>query len=88
MADDPLSSLHDDWHQKDDHLVREWSFPDFSTALAFVVRIGAEAERANHHPDIELGWGRVVVNLTTHDEGAVTDADYELARAIDGLESP
>jgi 4a-hydroxytetrahydrobiopterin dehydratase len=67
------------------HLRRTWSFPDFVTALAFVDRIGAEAERQGHHPDIELGWGRVVVSIHTHKVDGLTEADFVLAARIDRL---
>ena len=73
------------WQTVDGHLARSFQFPDFAQALAFVNRIGALAEAANHHPDIELGWGRVVVKLFTHDENRVGDRDYALAAAIDAL---
>ncbi len=67
--------------------MREFKFSDFKTALAFVNKVGAVAEQMNHHPDIELGWGRVKVSLTTHSKGNVTDKDRELAKKIDGLET-
>jgi 4a-hydroxytetrahydrobiopterin dehydratase len=60
-------------------------FPDFMQALAFVNRIAPIAEAAGHHPDIYLGWGRVRVELTTHDAGRVTDKDVRLAEQIDKL---
>ncbi len=67
------------------HLERTFRFPDWLTALAFVNKISPEAEALGHHPDIELGWGRVVVKLRTHDEGVVGDKDYALAARIDAL---
>lgn len=71
------------WQEKNTSLVREFSFPDFKSALAFVVQIGELAEATNHHPDISLSWGRVSISLTTHDEGGVTEKDRQLAAAID-----
>jgi len=59
---------------------------DFAGALEFVNRVGALAERANHHPDMLLhGWNRVRLTLSTHSEGGLTQADFSLAAAIDGL---
>jgi 4a-hydroxytetrahydrobiopterin dehydratase len=75
------------WQEKDKALVREFSFPDFKTALAFVNKVGELAEAANHHPDIQLGWGKVVVSLTTHSEGGVTDKDRQLAKEIDNVQN-
>lgn len=73
------------WSEENNRLVRGFEFPDFKSALDFVNRVGELAEAANHHPDIELGWGRVKVILTTHSEGGVTGKDHELARQIDDL---
>jgi len=58
------------------------SFPD---AVAFVVRIGFLAERADHHPDIDVRWRRVRVALSTHDAGGLTDKDIDLARQIEEI---
>ncbi|MDQ6934051.1 MAG: 4a-hydroxytetrahydrobiopterin dehydratase [Actinomycetota bacterium] len=66
---------------------REVSTDDFATALELVNRIGALAEEANHHPDLELGWGRVGVRLCSHDVGGVTQRDIDLAQRIDALGS-
>ena len=66
-------------------LRREFRFKDFATALAFVNRIGAQAEAQGHHPDLELGWGRVAVSLSTHDVGGLSEADFILAARIDRL---
>lgn len=75
-----------EWRSIDDlKLERTFRFPDFASALAFVVRIGLAAERADHHPDIELAWGRVKVLWTTHDAGGITALDLELARKTDAL---
>jgi len=67
-------------------LVKEFSFPDFKTALTFVNKVGELAEAANHHPDINLSWGKVLISLSTHDEGGITEKDRRLAKDIDGIE--
>ena len=74
------------WNEENNALVKEFKFADFRAALEFVNKVGALAEEVNHHPDIELGWGKVKVKLTTHSAGKVTDKDRELAAAIDGIE--
>ncbi|HTE05726.1 MAG TPA: 4a-hydroxytetrahydrobiopterin dehydratase [Planctomycetota bacterium] len=66
-------------------LRREFKFPDFAKALAFVNAIGRLAERQGHHPDLELGWGRVAVSLSTHAIGGLSQADFVLAAKIDRL---
>ncbi len=60
-------------------LEREFRFADFVEALAFVNRVGALAERENHHPDVGIHWNRVTLRWWTHVEDAVTERDYELA---------
>ncbi len=75
------------WEEKDNHLTKEYVFPDFALALEFVNKVGQKAEAANHHPDITLSWGRVVVSLTTHSEGGITLKDHELAAEIDAIAS-
>ncbi len=74
------------WSREGNAIVREWTFPDFAAALAFVDAVGAAAERANHHPDILLhGWNKVALTLSTHSEGGLTQADFDLAHQIDAL---
>ena len=62
---------------------RTYRFRDFREALAFVNRVGDLAERAAHHPDIDIRYNAVTLALTTHDAGGLSDKDFELARAID-----
>lgn len=74
------------WHVVDGHhLEREFTFPDFRSALAFTNRVGALAEAANHHPDIHLSWGKVRITLWTHTANGVTQKDHDLAKQIDAL---
>ena len=63
------------WSIKGQSLYRKWSFDNFEQALAFTQKVGALAEEANHHPDLELGWGYVSVSLFTHDAQKLTDQD-------------
>ena len=73
------------WRRKGRRIARTWTFEDFPQALAFINRVGQVAEEANHHPDIENSWATVTLSLMTHDVGGLTDRDFDLARAIDGL---
>ena len=67
-------------------IVRELKFDDFAAAIAFVNRVAELAEQANHHPDILVhGWNRVRLELSTHSQGGLTEADFALAGRIDGL---
>jgi 4a-hydroxytetrahydrobiopterin dehydratase len=75
-----------DWHRDGQAIVREWTFADFAGAIAFVDRVAEAAEAANHHPDILLhGWNKVRLELSTHSQGGLTEADFELAARIDLL---
>lgn len=74
------------WRREGSAIVRELSFPDFAAAIAFVDRVAELAEAANHHPDILVhGWNKVRLTLSTHSQGGLTGADFDLAGAIDGL---
>jgi 4a-hydroxytetrahydrobiopterin dehydratase len=68
-----------------DAIARTFKLKDFSAALGLVVRVGLVAEKRDHHPDIELGWGRARVIWTTHDQKGVTSLDTELAEATDAI---
>jgi len=76
------------WGVEGEELVGTWHFEDFGGALAAAVSAGMLAERANHHPDLLVGWGRLVVRLTTHDAGGLTARDVELALRIEGRLGP
>jgi 4a-hydroxytetrahydrobiopterin dehydratase len=67
------------------HLHKEFKFPDFVTALAFVNRIGEVAEREQHHPDLLLTWGKVRVEIWTHSIDGLSESDFVLAAKIDRL---
>jgi 4a-hydroxytetrahydrobiopterin dehydratase len=73
------------WALVDETLRKEFAFKGFTAAVAFVQRLVAPANEARHHPDLEIHYNRVVVSLTTHDAGGVTDEDLALAGIIENL---
>ena len=77
----PAWDVRDDSHR----IERTFRFKNFAEAFAFVQRVADLAEAEGHHPDIELGWGRVAVTLTTHAAGGLTDNDVILAAKLDRL---
>lgn len=66
-------------------LKKGYQFRDFVQAVDFVNRIKDVAEAEGHHPDLEVGYGKVVVRLTTHTIGGLSENDFILAARIDGL---
>lgn len=78
-------SGHDGWSREGDSLVRTFEFADFTGAMGFVIRVALAAEKAGHHPDIDIRWNQVTLRLSTHSEGGLTEKDTELAGAIDGF---
>ncbi len=67
------------------HLRRVFRFKNFREALDFVNRVGELAEEQAHHPDIELGWGRVGVTFFTHKIDGLTESDFILAAKVEKL---
>jgi 4a-hydroxytetrahydrobiopterin dehydratase len=80
-------TAHPGWLLRDgDSIEREWKLADFAAAIAFVDRVAAAAEQADHHPDILVhGWNKVRLTLSTHSDGGLTDKDFELAEQVDRL---
>ena len=73
------------WSLMAGKLHRELAFPDFVRAFGFMTRLALVAERMNHHPEWSNVYGRVVIDLTTHDAGGISELDFELARQVDAL---
>jgi pterin-4a-carbinolamine dehydratase len=71
------------WRHAGGVLEREYKTDGWPTTLMLVNAIGFAAEAADHHPDLEIHWGNVVVRLSTHSAGGVTAKDAELARLIE-----
>ncbi len=84
-VDAALDEQHLYWSREGDVLVTTVKLHDFAAALAFVNAVGAAAEAANHHPDIDIRWNTVRLALTTHDSGGITLLDLALAGAIDRM---
>ena len=73
------------WTRADRTIAKSWRFRDFKEAMFFVNGVAALAERAGHHPDIDVRYSQVTLTLWTHDAGGVTGKDVALARSVDGL---
>lgn len=72
------------WELKNDQLVKEFEFKDFSEAWAFMSRVALAAEKMDHHPEWTNIYNKVVIKLNTHSAGnSVTQKDRDLAAIID-----
>lgn len=71
------------WEPDGASIVRSFQFAGFAEAMAFVTKVALLAEKADHHPDIDIRWNNVLLRLSTHSEGGLTDKDLDLATRID-----
>mgnify|MGYP006211115187 FL=1 len=78
---------HPDWRWSDKEITREFEFADFNESMGFVTRVALAAEKADHHPDIDIRWNTVTLTLSTHSEGGLTQKDLDLADKADSLAS-
>ncbi|HUB18779.1 MAG TPA: 4a-hydroxytetrahydrobiopterin dehydratase [Acidobacteriaceae bacterium] len=73
------------WILERGELVRRFEFRNFVEAMHFVNSVAELAEGAGHHPDIDIRYNKVRLALISHDAGGLTERDFDLAAAIDGL---
>ena len=88
LSTEDLSALSrdlPDWTLESDHkaITRKLKFADFKQAFAFMIRVAAEADRLDHHPEWSNVYNTVSIRLTTHDSGGLTQSDIKLAGLID-----
>lgn len=80
--------LESNWRVVDEHhLSRGFAFKNFRQALDFTNRVGELAESQGHHPEICLGWGRVVLEVWTHKIDGLTESDFIFAAKVDRLKT-
>ncbi|MFN8037282.1 MAG: 4a-hydroxytetrahydrobiopterin dehydratase [Acidimicrobiia bacterium] len=75
------------WSRRGDEIEKHFERATFPDAITFVTRVGFLAERADHHPDLDLRWRTVRVGLGTHSEGGITGRDLSLAAEIERVAS-
>ena len=75
------------WKKKGSAIRRTCQFKDFPAAIRFVNAVARIAEKAWHHPDIDIRWNKVTLTLSTHDAGGLTRKDFDLAKKFDRLAS-
>lgn len=71
------------WVIKDDCLIKEFKFADFTAAMEFINTLAAVAEELNHHPDWSNSYNKVLIKLTTHSEGGLSSKDLAFAKAAE-----
>ncbi len=76
---------HPGWKRDGSAIRKSFKRGDFVGSVSFAQRLVEPAEAMNHHPDLEISWDTVTVSLSTHSEGGITAADFELAEKIDAL---
>ena len=73
------------WERSGNSIRKHFKLDDFAGSVRFVDSLVEPAEEMGHHPDLEISWNTVTVKLSTHSEGGVTEADFDLAGRIDAL---
>ncbi|HEY3267225.1 MAG TPA: 4a-hydroxytetrahydrobiopterin dehydratase [Armatimonadota bacterium] len=76
------------WTRDGGEILKTFKFTNFVEAMGFVNRVAAEAEAANHHPDIDIRWNSVRMVLSTHSQGGLTQKDIHLANRIEAAARP
>ena len=93
IPEQDLASLVDDlngrgpggWTAEDGKLRKTLLFPDFVTAFGFMAKVAIIAEKKNHHPEWFNVYNKIIIGLSSHDVGGISERDFELAEAIDRL---
>lgn len=72
------------WSRIGESITRTFTLAGFPDAVDFIRRLVEPAETLNHHPDVDLRYNKVIVTLSTHDQGGLTELDFTLAALVDG----
>ncbi len=77
------------WTRAGMTITRAYQFDHYLAGIAFAAAVGTVCEGIGHHPDIFIGWRRVVVTFTTHDSGnRLTESDFHAAEAVNHIGYP
>jgi 4a-hydroxytetrahydrobiopterin dehydratase len=88
LAPDAIAALLgelDGWDASGGRLRKTFRFPDFRSALRFVDAVGAMADDVDHHPDVELSWGKATIQIWTHTVGGLAEIDFAFAARCDRI---
>ena len=78
-------AAHPGWVREGEALVRTYAFERYADGLGFAVAVGVESDKADHHPDLFIGWRKVRVLWSTHDAGGISALDLEAAALCDRI---
>ena len=86
-ADEIKNALADlpGWELEDDGIIKAFEFDDFKQAWAFMSKVAEAAEAMDHHPEWTNVYNKVLIRLSTHDAGGLTQRDFKLAAAIEAV---
>ena len=71
------------WSRRGDVITKTFQFRDFLTGISFVSAVAKAADAADHHPDIDIRYTKVICTLSTHSAGGITQMDLDMAREIE-----
>ncbi len=71
------------WERNENEIIKTFKTKNFVDTMGLVNKIALLAERADHHPDLGVHYSKVVINLSTHSEGGITEKDISLAKEIE-----
>ena len=74
------------WSRRGDVITKTYQFKTFLSGIDFVVAVAKAAETADHHPDLDIRYTKIIASLSTHSAGGITQKDLDLARQIEGLQ--
>ena len=80
-----VAELGGGWDATGGKLRKTYRFPDFAGALRFVDQVGAMADDVDHHPDVELAWGKATIQVWTHTVGGLSELDFVFAARCDRI---
>ncbi len=75
----------DGWEFKDNAIRKTFTFESYIDSIGFINQLAEKAEEANHHPDMVVGWCRIELAFTSHDQGGVTSACMEMAKQAESV---
>ena len=79
-----IENLHE-WNYIEKTITKDYSFDTYLSGIDFVNKLALIAEENNHHPDLSIGWCKVSVTFTSHDQGGVTDDCIKMAKLSEAL---